>query len=258
MPRLAANLTLLFNEWAFLDRFAVAAEAGFDAVEFLFPYDHPPQAVARAASAAGVRVVLFNLPPGDWGAGDRGLAALSGRAAEFTAALHRAADYAEALSVPRLHLMAGVAPRDAGHDSRYRDAIGEAAACFPDRDILLEPLNPRDMPGYFLNSFDQAVAIITAMRLPNLALQFDIYHRQILQGDVTTGLRALLPMIGHVQTASVPGRNEPGSGELDDAHIFRLLDDLGYTGHIGCEYRPRGETRAGLIWRERLGVRSGL
>lgn len=256
MPRLAANLTLLFTEWPFLDRFAAAAEAGFDAVEFLFPYDHPPEAVARAAQAAGVGVVLFNLPPGDWAAGDRGLAALPARAAEFSASLRRAADYAEALAVPRLHLMAGIAPRQSLYDTRYRAAIAETVAAFPDREILLEPLNPRDMPGYFLNSFDQAADIIRSMALPNLRLQFDIYHRQILQGDVTTGLQDLLLLIGHIQTASVPGRHEPGTGELDDAALFRLLDDLGYAGAVGCEYHPRGGTLAGLGWRERLGIRS--
>lgn len=250
MPRFAANLTMMFTELPFLDRFAAAAAAGFKSVEFLFPYDHPADAVRAAADRAGVDIVLFNFPPGDWSAGERGIAALPDRAGELSAALRRGIEYALALAVPRLHLMAGLVPVSEASGERFRAAIREAAELAAPHgiDILLEPLNRRDMPGYFLSDFVQAEDIIAALGLPNVKLQFDIYHRQILHGDVTAALRRLLPMIGHIQTASVPDRNEPGTGELDDFRIFRLLDQIGYRGHVGCEYRPASSTREGLGW----------
>lgn len=250
MPRFAANLTMLFNERPFLDRFAAAADAGFRAVEFLFPYDHPAEAVRKAADAAGVQIVLFNMPPGDWAAGERGIAAFPDRAEEFSRAVATALDYAAVLSVPRLHLMAGVAPADATHLARYRDAISEAAerAAPLGIDILLEPLNGRDVPGYLLADFAMAAAEIARLQRPNVKLQFDIYHRQIMHGDVLTALKEMLSIIGHIQTASVPARNEPGTGELNDARIFEWLDEIGYQGHIGCEYRPLSSTEAGLGW----------
>ncbi len=252
MPRFAANLTMMFNEHGFLDRFAAAARAGFDAVEFLFPYDFPAEAIAERVAAHGLEVVLFNMPPGDWAKGERGIAALAGREQEFRDGVARALAYAEALGTPRLHLMAGIASRsDTAALARYRDALAFAAdaAGAEGRDLLIEPLNPRDMPGYLLNDFQQAADLITELGRPNLKLQFDIYHRQILHGDMLKGLEALMPIIGHIQTASVPGRNEPGTGELDDFRIFAALDRLGYAGHVGCEYRPAGETVAGLGWR---------
>lgn len=250
MPRFAANLTMMFTERPFLDRFAAAADAGFRAVEFLFPYDHPAGAVRQAAEAAGVQIVLFNMPPGDWAAGERGIAALPDRAQEFSDSVLTALDYAAQLSVPRLHLMAGLAPADAAHLARYRDAIHEAAgrAAPMGIDILLEPLNGRDVPGYLLSDFAKAGALTAELGRPNVKLQFDIYHRQIMHGDVSTALKDMLPIIGHIQTASVPARNEPGTGELNDARIFDLLDQIGYQGHIGCEYRPRTTTEAGLGW----------
>lgn len=250
MPRFAANLTMMFTERPFLDRFAAAADAGFRAVEFLFPYDHPAKAVRQAAEAAGVQIVLFNMPPGDWAAGERGIAALPDRAQEFSDAVSTALDYAVELSVPRLHLMAGLAPADATHLARYRDAIHEAAgrAASVGIDILLEPLNGRDVPGYLLSDFAMAQALISELGRPNVKLQFDIYHRQIMHGDVSVALKDMLPIIGHIQTASVPARHEPGTGELNDARIFDLLDQIGYQGHIGCEYRPCTTTEAGLGW----------
>ncbi len=254
MPRFAANLTMMFNEHGFLDRFAAAAAAGFDAVEFLFPYEFPAEAIAERVAASGLSVVLFNMPPGDWAKGERGIAALEGRQDEFRAGVAEALAYAAALSVPRLHLMAGIADRsDTAALARYRDALAFAAdaAGAEGRDLLIEPLNPRDMPGYLLNDYSQAAELIATLGRPNLKLQFDIYHRQILHGDMLKGLTALMPIIGHVQTASVPGRNEPGTGELDDFRIFAELDRLGYGGHVGCEYRPAGETVAGLSWRQR-------
>lgn len=254
MPRFAANLSLMFTEHAFLDRFAAAAEAGFAAVEFLFPYDHPAEEIRQRAKAAGVEIVLFNLPPGDWAAGERGLAVFPERAEAFSAGLRRALDYAGVLGVPRLHLMAGIAAaNDKVAAERYRRALAEAAdaAAPAGIDILIEPLNRRDMPGYFLNDFDVAAAIIDDLERPNVKLQFDIYHRQILHGDVVTGLRRHASIIGHVQTASVPLRHEPGTGELDDHHVFGVLDAMGYAGHVGCEYRPRNGTVEGLGWMTR-------
>ena len=255
MPRFAANLTMMFNEHSFLDRFAAAATAGFDAVEFLFPYDFPAEAIAERVAASGVSVVLFNMPPGDWSKGERGIAALAGREPEFRDGVARALGYAAMLNVPRLHLMAGIASRsDIAALARYRDALAFAAdaAGAEGRDLLIEPLNARDMPGYLLDDFNFAADLIASLGRPNLKLQFDIYHRQILHGDMLKGLEALMPIIGHVQTASVPGRNEPGTGELDDFRIFEALDRLGYAGHIGCEYRPAGETVAGLGWLQRV------
>jgi hydroxypyruvate isomerase len=252
MPRFAANLTMMFNEVDFLDRFEAAAAAGFTAVEFLFPYDHPAAEIRRRAEAAGVEIVLFNMPPGDWIAGERGMAVFPERAAEFTTSLNTALDYAETLSVPRLHMMAGIARADDPEArKRYRESLAEAAkaAARHDIDVLIEPLNKRDMPGYFLNDFALAAEIIADLDQPNIKLQFDIYHRQILHGDVITALQTYAPIIGHIQTASVPHRHEPGTGELDDGRIFTEVEAIRYAGHIGCEYRPLTSTNAGLSWR---------
>lgn len=253
MPNFAANLSFMFNEWDFLDRFGAAADAGFTAVEYLFPYDHAPEVIAGLLQRHKLRQALFNFPPGDWQGGDRGLAALPDRRKEFIASIDQALLYAEALSVRRLHVMAGLADAsDAKALAAYRDALKLACerAARKDITILIEPINGRDMPGYFLNDFGLAAAVIGDLALPNLQLQFDIYHRQIIHGDVLTGLKALLPMIGHIQIASVPARNEPGSGELDDFRILRALDTLGYQGYVGLEYRPAQVTLAGLDWRD--------
>lgn len=251
MPRFAANLTLMFTEHPFLDRFAAAAEAGFTAVEFLFPYEHPPEAIGEALRRHGLTQALFNLPPGDWAAGERGMAALPDRFEELKAGVERGLAYAAATGVKRLHLMAGMADRA---DPAARDAFRRAAAWTAERlareglDVVLEPINGRNMPGYFLNDFGYAAAVIRELALPNLKLQFDLYHCQILHGDVTMRLRDLMPVIGHVQTASVPDRHEPGSGEMNDAFLFAELDRLGYDGFVGCEYNPRAGTAAGLGW----------
>ena len=251
MPCFAANLTLMFTEVPFLDRFAQAAEAGFEAVEFLFPYEHPPEAIGERLKAHGLTQALFNLPPGDWAAGERGLAALPDRFEELKAGVETALAYARATGVKRLHLMAGMADRS---DSRAQDSYRRAVGWTAERvgreglDLVLEPINARNMPGYFLNDFDYAADLIRALALPNLKLQFDLYHCQILHGDVTMRLRALIPMVGHVQTASVPERHEPGSGEMNDAFLFAELDRLGYDGFVGCEYNPRAGTREGLGW----------
>jgi hydroxypyruvate isomerase len=251
MPRFAANLTLMFTEVPFLDRFAAAAQAGFTAVECLFPYGHPPEAIADRLARHGLTLALFNLPPGDWDAGERGLAALADRFAELQAGVERALPYAAATGVARLHLMAGLAdPRDPAARDAYRRAVAWTAERLARAglDLVLEPINPRNMPGYFLADFGAAADLIRDLALPNLRLQFDLYHCQILHGDVTTRLRALLPLVGHVQTASVPARNEPGTGEMNDAFLFAELDRLGYAGFVGCEYNPAAGTEAGLGW----------
>jgi 2-dehydrotetronate isomerase len=251
MPRFAANLSMMFNEWPFLDRFAAAADAGFDAVEFLFPYDFPPDAIAERLAQHRLTQALFNCPPGDWERGERGFAALPQWRAEFEASIDKALVYAKATGVGRLHVMAGIAPaQDPAAQRSFESAVlfaterAEGAGI----DIVLEPINPRDVPGYFLNNFDVAAGLIRKLARPNLKLQFDIYHRQIIHGDVIKGLEAMMPIIGHIQVASVPERHEPGTGELDDARVFGVLDRLGYRGFVGCEYRPAGKTLDGLGW----------
>jgi len=251
MPKFAANLTMMFTEHDFLDRFGAARQAGFDAVEYLFPYDHPPEAIAERLQAHGLTQALFNLPPGNWAAGDRGLAALPERAEEFRASIDTALRYAEATGVGRVHMMSGLAPRqEPAAQEAYREALRRLcdAAGAKGLDVVIEPINSRDIPGYFLNDFPFAAELIDALGLPNLKLQFDIYHRQILHGDVLMGLRELAPIIGHVQIAAVPDRHEPGSGELDDIRVLRALDALGYDGYVGCEYHPAGRTEEGLGW----------
>ncbi len=258
MPNFAANLTMMFNEHPFLDRFDAAADAGFEAVEFLFPYEVPPEVVAERVKRNRLTVALFNMPPGNWSAGERGMAALPGRSAELKDGLSRALEYAAATGVGRLHLMAGIASADdpAARDA-YREAVQFCAGRLQeyDLDLVLEPINGRDMPGYFLNSFEAAEQLIAELALPNLKLQFDLYHRQIMHGDLTMALRRLLPIIGHVQVASVPARAEPDGEELNWGFLFDELDRLAYPGYVGCEYRPRGATRDGLGWFERFAAK---
>lgn len=251
MPKFAANLSMMFNEWEFLDRFAAAREQGFTAVEFLFPYAFQPEEIAARLQREGLTQALFNLPPGDWDKGERGIACIPGREDEFRASVEKALPYARATGVRRLHLMSGHGDRNdpralAAYTAALRHACAAAAPL--GIDILIEPINGRDMPGYFMNDFGFAASLIGELGLPNLRLQYDIYHRQILHGDVMKSLEALMPVTGHVQVASVPRRNEPGTGELDDARIFRHLDALGYEGYVGCEYRPAGSTVEGLGW----------
>jgi len=251
MPVFAANLTMMFNEWPFLDRFDAAADAGFAAVEYLFPYEAAPEAIAERLARNNLQQALFNLPPGDWAAGERGIAALPGRFEALKSDVERALDYAAATGVKRLHLMAGLTdPHDKDAASRYRQSVSYAAGRVAESgiDLLLEPINGRNMPGYFLNDFGTAEKLIAELDLPNLKLQFDIYHRQILHGDVVMALRRLLPIIGHIQIASVPSRNEPDGEELNYPYLFKEIDRLGYGGFVGCEYIPRGHTLDGLDW----------
>jgi 2-dehydrotetronate isomerase len=241
----------MFTEHAFLDRFAAAADAGFRAVEFLFPYAHPPEVIGERLRRNSLTQALFNLPPGDWAAGERGIAALPGRFADLQAGVETGLLYAEATGVARLHLMAGLADHgDPEAQAAYRRSVAWTAERVgrAGLDLVLEPINARNMPGYFLDDFGAAAALIAALNLPNLKLQFDLYHCQILHGDVTMRLRQLMPIIGHVQTASVPERHEPGTGEMNDAFLFAELDRLGYDGFVGCEYNPRAGTTEGLGW----------
>ena len=251
MPRFAANLSMMFNEHPFLDRFDAAAEAGFTAVEFLFPYEHPPEEIALRLNSNGLKQVLFNLPPGDWNAGEKGFAARPEKFDDLRQSLHTALPYAEATGVRRLHMMAGIADR---HDPKavdaFRKSVEWAADFLGDHgiDVVIEPINGRDVPGYFLNDFMFARDIIVDLGIPNVGLQFDIYHCQILHGDVTMRLREMMPHIGHIQIASVPSRNEPSGEELNYPFLFAELDRLGYDNYVGCEYRPAGDTVAGLDW----------
>jgi len=258
MPRFAANLSMMYQEHAFLDRFAAAARDGFRAVEFLFPYDHPAATIAQALRDNGLQQVLFNAPPGDFAGGERGIASLAGRDDEFTSGFARALDYASALACPRVHVMAGLVPADgdrAAMRKRYVAHLGWAAerAASAGVDVLIEPINTRDIPGYFLNRQDEAHAIVAEIGAPNLKVQMDLYHCQIVEGDVAMKLRAYLPggKVGHLQIAGVPDRHEPDQGEVNYAYLFDVIDSLGYDGWIGCEYRPAGATSSGLGWLRR-------
>jgi len=251
MPKLAANLSMMFNEVPFLDRFAAAAAAGFRAVEFLFPYEYPPAEVARRLTDNGLQIALFNLPPGDWA--ERGIAALPGREAEFDAGLETALPYAKALGARRLHMLAGLVPPAADRAAAraaYLRNLRAAAGFFAPHGItvLAEPINPRDMPGYFINTQRAALELLADAGAPNTALQMDLYHCQIVEGDLATKLRTNFPYIDHIQIAGVPERHEPDSGEVNYAYLLELIDGLGYQGWVGCEYRPRGATIDGLGW----------
>ncbi len=248
MPKFAANLSTLFTEWAFLDRFEIAADHGFQAVEFQFAGDHAPDAIRKRLDKTRQTLVLFNAP-----APERGLAALPGRFDEFRATIAEAMILAEHLGVKAVHVMAGNAdPADPAARAAYVQALRYAAERLDGIDVTIEPLNPRDAPGYFLRDFDFAAALIGELGLPNLKLQYDIYHRQILHGDVLPSLAALMPVIGHIQIAATPGRGEPGTGELDDRLVLGRLDALGYSGYVGCEYKPARGTVAGLSWLDPL------
>jgi hydroxypyruvate isomerase len=253
MPKFAANLSMMFTDAPFLDRFGRAAAAGFRAVEFLFPYDYTPAEVTAAARAAGVSVVLFNTVPGDWAKGERGMAALPGREQEFRDGVAKALDYAAALGCPRVHAMAGLVPEGADRAAMavtYRENLAAATAMAAKGkvDVVIEPINTRDIPGFYLNRTAEAAAVIADVGVPNLKIQFDIYHRQIMEGDLARAIAEYLPLIGHMQIADNPGRNEPGTGEINWSFLFAEIDRLGFDGWIGCEYKPKGDTEAGLGW----------
>ncbi len=253
MPRFAANLSMMFNEVPFLDRFGSAARAGFEGAEFLFPYDHPADELARRLRAAGLASALFNLPPGDWAKGERGIAALPGREREFREGVGLALRYAGALGTPVLHAMAGIVPASvdrAAARATYAENLRWAAAALAaeGRTLVVEPINGRDMPGYFLERQGDAHALREEIGAPNLLVQMDLYHAQIVEGDLTVKLRRWAKHVGHVQIASVPDRHEPDHGELSFPDLFALLDEVGYRGWVGCEYRPARGTVEGLGW----------
>lgn len=253
MPKFAANLSFLYTEVPFLERFAEAARDGFRAVEFLFPYEHPAELIATRMRAAGLQNVLFNAPPGDWARGERGLAAIPGREDAFRAGVIQALDYARILGTPRVHMLAGLVPPGGDRAAMRQTYLANlrfaaAEAVRSGRTIVIEPINPRDIPGYWLNCQSEALEIIDAVGAPNLKVQMDLYHCQIVEGDLAARIRANLSYVDHMQIAGVPERHEPDSGEVNYPFLFGLLDDLGYDGWIGCEYRPRAGTRAGLGW----------
>ncbi|WP_448254835.1 2-oxo-tetronate isomerase [Ottowia oryzae] len=269
MPRFAANLSMLYTELPFLDRFEAAARDGFQGVEFLFPYAFPPEDIAARLRGNGLQQVLFNAPPGGgdapgfeaaWAGGQRGTAAVVGAEADFRTGVQWALRYAEALDCPRIHCMAGLLPEAASADqisaassayeSNLRWAAAQAAAA--GREVLIEPINPRDMPRFFLNRQGDAHAIVQKIGAPNLKVQFDLYHCQIVEGDVATRIRQYLPTgrVGHFQIAGVPERHEPDVGELNYPYLFKVIDEVAaacaWPGWVGCEYRPqRGAVPAG-------------
>jgi len=253
MPRFAANLSMLYPQHSFLERFAAAAADGFDAVEYLFPYEYSPQVLKQRLEDNGLVQALFNAPPGDWAAGERGIATLPGRQSEFREGFDRALDYAAVLGNSKIHVMAGLLASEAErarHHGVYLENLAYACAqaAKVGVTVLLEPINTRDMPGFFLNRQDQAHAICREVGAPNLKVQFDCYHCQIVEGDLASKLRRDFSGIGHIQVAGVPDRHEPDLGEVNYPFLFELMDELGYDAWVGCEYRPRGDTSSGLKW----------
>ena len=257
MPRLAANLSMLFTEIPFLDRFDRAAKAGFEAVEFLFPYEWEPAEIRRRLDDNGLKLVLHNLPAGDWAAGERGIACLPDRVNEFRAGVGRAIGYAQALGVAQLNCLAGKAPagvEDARLRATFVDNLAYAAQALKQAGLrlLIEPINTFDIPGFYLSRTAQAAGVLAEVGADNAFIQYDIYHAQRMEGELANTLTQHLPKIGHVQVADNPGRNEPGTGEIAYPYLFGLLDRIGYAGWVGCEYKPAAGTEAGLGWRQRM------
>lgn len=257
MPKFAANLTMLFTEVPFLDRFEKAAKAGFDAVEFLFPYAFPAAEIRDRLQANGLQLVLHNLPAGNWDGGERGIACLPERVGEFRDGVGRAIEYATALGTPRVNCLAGKAPEGVDRAvlrgtfvDNLRFAAGELDKA--GLKLLIEPINPFDIPGFFLNRTDQAVAILDDVGAANAYVQYDIYHAQRVEGEIAATMQKYLSRIDHMQLADNPGRNEPGTGELNWHFLFRHIDAIGFTGHVGCEYKPATTTEAGLGWRQQF------
>ncbi|HEV3104664.1 MAG TPA: hydroxypyruvate isomerase [Trinickia sp.] len=256
MPKFAANLTMLFNEVPFLDRFEAAASAGFDAVEFLFPYPYPAAELAERLEANRLRLVLHNLPAGNWEAGERGIACLPDRVGEFKDGVGRAIEYAQALKVPQLNCLVGIPTAGVDADrarATIVDNLRFAAAALKKASIklLVEPCNAFDIPGFALNRSKDGLEVIRAVDSDNLFLQYDIYHMQRMEGELATTIQANLARIAHIQLADNPGRHEPGTGEINYTFLFSLLDALGYDGYVGCEYKPRTTTLEGLGWLHR-------
>lgn len=253
MPRFSANLSMLFCELDFLDRFDAAARAGFAAVEYIGPYEHPPAAIAERLQRNGLEQALFNLPLGDWSAGERGIAVLPDRIDEFRAGVDTAIRYAEALGCRQVNCIAGIAPAGAP-TAVLEDVLVDNLAFAAERlgragiRLLIEPINTRDMPGFFLTTSGQALAIMDRVGAANLFLQYDVYHMQVMEGDLARTIEANLSRIAHIQVADNPGRHEPGTGEINYPFLFDHLDRIGYRGFVGAEYRPATTTEAGLGW----------
>jgi len=261
MPKFAANLTLLFTDRPFLERFDAAAQAGFEAVECQFPYAHSAQEVASALKASGLPMVLHNLPAGDWAAGDRGLACDPLRSEAFLNSLPLALAYAQALGVPRLNCLVGLQPThccaaEAWHTTVRNAKVAARLLATQGLELVLEPINHHDVPGFFISHTHDMLRLIDEIDQPNVKLQFDVYHATRMGEDVLPTLQRVLPRVGHLQLADAPGRHEPGSGQIDFAALFKALDDWGYSGWVGCEYHPANPgalgTEAGLGWRQRL------
>jgi hydroxypyruvate isomerase len=253
MPKFAANLTMLFGEMPFLDRFAASKAAGFSAVEYLFPYEFEKAALREQLQQHGLTQVLHNLPAGNWAAGERGIAILPDRVDEFRDGVAQAIDYAKALDCRQVNCLVGIAPADADQLALNEVLVNNlrfAADALARQRIrlLIEPINTLDIPGFFLNGTRQAVQVISDVRSENLFIQYDIYHMQVMEGDIARSLQKHLARISHVQLADNPGRNEPGTGEINYPFLFRYLDQIGYRGWVGCEYKPRTTTAEGLGW----------
>lgn len=260
MIKLAANLSWLYQDIPFLDRFAAAAAHGFKAVEFLFPYEFPADEIAKKLKQHGLTQALFNLPPGDWSKGERGLAALPGREAEFAQAVKTALSYARALSCRTIHVMSGLIAPGADEAAMHRCYVANVRkaaqrAAAEGLTVVLEPINRRDIPGYFLNTTTQAAKVIEEAGEKNVKIQFDLYHCQVTEGDLLKRGEKLLPLIGHMQIAGNPDRNEPDVGEANHIYVLEALDKLGYAGHVGLEYKPKTTTAAGLGWAKRYGIK---
>ena len=253
MPKFNANLSMMFNEVPFLERFGAAAKAGFKGVEFLFPYDFTPAQIGEQLEKHKLAMVLFNMPPGDFAAGDRGTACDPSRFGEFQDGVGKALEYAKVLGVKQLHVMAGLKPRGLNEETMreaYLASLRFAAAETAKHsiDVLIEAINTRDIPGFYLNTSDQAIDILHYAGAPNIKFQYDIYHMQIMEGDLAPTIAKHLAKIGHMQLADTPGRHEPGTGEINYDFLFGHIDRIGYQGWIGCEYRPAGKTEDGLGW----------
>jgi hydroxypyruvate isomerase len=257
MPRFAANLTMLFNEVPFLDRFERAAKAGFQAVEFLFPYDFDATEIRRRLDEHRLTLVLHNLPAGDWNAGERGIACHPDRVDEFRQGVTRAIEYAKALGVSQLNCLAGKAPPGVDEASLHRTFVANLRHAAAELDqagmrLLIEPINTFDIPGFYLTRTAQALAILDEVGADNAFVQYDLYHAQRMEGELAATLQRHLSRIGHVQLADNPGRHEPGTGEIGYAFLFAHLDRIGYGGWVGCEYKPATTTESGLAWRRQL------
>jgi len=253
MPKFSANLTTMFTDTDFLNRFERAARAGFTAVEFMFPYDFEKQVIQKKLVKYQLEVVLHNFPAGNWTAGERGIACLPNRVQEFQNSVGKAMEYSKALKCPRLNCMSGLTPANteaAITKQTFVNNLRFAASALEKEKIrlLIEPINYIDMPGYYLNFTQQALDIIKEVNHPNIRLQYDIYHAQVLEGNLTKTIREHMNLIEHMQLADVPGRHEPGTGEINFTNLFRFIDEAGYNGWIGCEYKPAGKTEDGLEW----------